>query len=395
MHPVKPKLVRITTVPISLRLLLKGQMKYMKEKGFEVIMISSPGDDASMVEQQEGCEMITMPMERKVSLWEDLKSLVRLKRILKNLDPDIVHTHTPKAGLIGMMAAKWAGVPIRLHTVAGLPWMESKGLSRFILKTMERISTFCAHRIYPNSKGLYDFLLGEKVVCDKKKIKLLGNGSSNGIDCNHFCKDAVDQNIIHEIRESSGIKEGGWIWIFAGRLVREKGMHELLQSFIDIHQLYPDDQLWLLGDEEPERDPLHPADQQLMHVHPAIKCWGFQKDVRPYFAAADVLVFPSYREGLPNVPLQAGAMECALIVTDINGCNEIVEHDQSGLLVQTKSIESLVHAMKKLRTDESLKNNFAKAARERIEHLYSREHIWELLEAEYRGMMKNKSKVKS
>jgi glycosyltransferase involved in cell wall biosynthesis len=132
-----------------------------------------------------------------------------------------------------------------------------------------------------------------------------------------------------------------------------------------------------------------------MHSHPAIKCWGFQKDVRPYFAAADVLVFPSYREGLPNVPLQAGAMECALIVTDINGCNEIVEHDQSGLLVQTKSIESLVHAMKKLRTDESLKNNFAKAARERIEHLYSREHIWELIEAEYRGMMKNKSKVKS
>ena len=101
-------------------------------------------------------------------------------------------------------------------------------------------------------------------------------------------------------------------------MVREKGIHELLQSFVKIHELYPDDQLWLLGDEEKERDPLLPADIELMHTHLAIKCWGFQKDVRPYFAAADVLVFPSYREGLPNVPLQAGAMECALIVSDIN-----------------------------------------------------------------------------
>jgi len=387
MHPIKPKLVRITTVPISLRLLLKGQMKHMKEQGFEVVMISSPGDDASIVEQQEGCEMITLPMERKVSLLADLQSLVRLKRILKNLEPDIVHTHTPKAGLLGMMAAKWAGVPIRLHTVAGLPWMESKGLSRFILKTMERITAYCAHRVYPNSKGLYEFLKREKVVVKKEKIKLLGNGSSNGIDCKYFSREVMDDETVNAIRHSAQLKPGGWIWIFAGRLVREKGLHELLQAFLQIHSLYPDDQLWLLGEEEPERDPLDPADRQLMQSHPAIKCWGFQKDVRPYMAAADVLVFPSYREGLPNVPLQAGAMECALIVTDINGCNEIVEHESSGLLVQTKSIESLVHAMKKLRVDASLKNNFAKAARARIEHLYSREHIWELLESEYRLMM--------
>ncbi|MBU6157941.1 MAG: glycosyltransferase family 4 protein [Bacteroidetes bacterium] len=387
MHPIKPKLVRITTVPISLRLLLKGQMKHMKEQGFEVVMISSPGEDASIVEQQEGCEMITLPMERKVSLLADIQSLVRLKRILKNLEPDIVHTHTPKAGLLGMIAAKWAGVPIRLHTVAGLPWMESKGLSRFILKTMERITAFCAHRIYPNSKGLYDFLVREKVIFKKEKIKLLGNGSSNGIDCRHFSRAAVDEALVSSLRTKAQLQSGGWIWIFAGRLVREKGMHELLQAFVQIHAAYPNDQLWLLGEEEPERDPLMEADRKLMQSHPAIKCWGFQKDVRPYFAAADVLVFPSYREGLPNVPLQAGAMECALIVTDINGCNEIVEHNQSGLIVQPKSIESLVQAMKQLRVDTALKNKFAAAARERIEHLYSREHIWELIEGEYRNMM--------
>ena len=219
------------------------------------------------------------------------------------------------------------------------------------------------------------------------QIKLLGNGSSNGIDCNHFSKDAVDEKLIHEIRTSSGIKEGGWIWIFAGRLVREKGIHELLASFMEIHQTCPDDQLWLLGDEETERDPLLSADRQLMQSHPAIKCWGFQKDVRPYFAAADVLVFPSYREGLPNVPLQAGAMECALILSDINGCNEIVEHDKTGLLVPAKSISALTDAMKKMRADINLKNRMAADVRVRIQQLYSREHIWKLIEEEYRKLL--------
>ena len=367
-------------------------MKHMKEQGFEVVMISSPGDDASIVEQQEGCEMITLPMERKVSLLADLQSLVRLKRILKNLEPDIVHTHTPKAGLLGMMAAKWAGVPIRLHTVAGLPWMESKGISRFILKTMERFTAFCAHRIYPNSKGLYDFLVREKVICKKEKIKLLGNGSSNGIDCKHFNRDAVDEEVVNNICTTAQLKAGGWVWIFAGRLVREKGLHELLQAFIEIHALHPNDQLWLLGDEEPERDPLQESDRQLMQTHPAIKKWGFQKDVRPYMAAADVLVFPSYREGLPNVPLQAGAMECALIVTDINGCNEIVEHDKTGLLVPAKSISALTDAMKKMRADINLKNRMAADVRVRIQQLYSRENIWKLIEEEYRGMMRRGEK---
>jgi glycosyltransferase involved in cell wall biosynthesis len=226
------------------------------------------------------------------------------------------------------------------------------------------------------------------VICKNEKIKLLGNGSSNGIDCRYFSRTAVDQKLIHEISVSSGIKEGGWIWIFAGRLVREKGIHELLTSFIEIHQMYPDDQLWLLGEEEKERDPLLSSDIELMQSHPAIKCWGFQKEVRPYFAAADVLVFPSYREGLPNVPLQAGAMECALILSDINGCNEIVEHEKTGLLVPAKSISALTDAMKKMRADIELKNKMAADVRVRIQHLYSREHIWELIETEYRGMMK-------
>ena len=387
MQSVKPRLVRITTVPVSLRLLLKGQMKYMKEQGFEVIMISSPGPDAELVEQQEDCEIITLPMERTVKPLSDLRSLVRLTRILRNLQPDIVHTHTPKAGLLGMMAARFAGVPVRLHTIAGLPWMEAGGISRLILKTMEQLTVALANRVYPNSKGLYTFLQKENITRHPDRLKLLGHGSSNGIDCAYFSKDAIKQTEVEAIREQSGISESGWIWIFAGRLVNEKGIHELLTAFQAIHQQYPEDQLWLLGDEERKRDPLSTEDIQLMEQHPAIKRWGFQKDVRPFFAAADVLVFPSYREGLPNVPLQAGAMGCALIVTDINGCNEIVTHNETGFLVQPKKIEQLLSSMQLMRSQPALKDKFATQVREHIRAHYNRNEVWRLILEEYQYWM--------
>ena len=140
MERTRPLLVRITTVPMSLRLLLKGQMRYMKEQGYDVMMISSGGKDAESMEELEGCEMITLPMQRSIHPWRDLQSLFRLVRIFRNLQPDIVHTHTPKAGLLGMLAARIAGVPVRLHTVAGLPWMEYKGLAYVVLKQVERLT---------------------------------------------------------------------------------------------------------------------------------------------------------------------------------------------------------------------------------------------------------------
>ena len=386
MRPIKPKLVRITTVPVSLHLLLKGQMKFMKEQGFEVIMISSPGKEAELVEREEACEMIVLPMERKVSLFKDVQALIRLTRILKNLEPDIVHTHTPKAGLLGMLAAYFAQVPVRLHTIAGLPWMESRGLRRMILKQMERLTAACAHYVYPNSSGLYAFLNKEN-ISSNGKMKLLGKGSSNGIDCTYFSKDAVDASAVEGLQLQSELKESGWVWIFAGRLVRDKGIHELLYAFTKVQEQYPDDQLWLLGNEEPALDPLEGWAIELMQAHSHIYRWGFQKDVRPFFAAADVLVFPSYREGMPNVPMQAGAMECAMILSDINGCNELVTDGTDGLLVPPKNQELLVQKMLQLRQQRELRDSFAAASRKKIMEHYNRSAVWNHLLQEYRTLL--------
>lgn len=388
-----PRLIRITTVPVSLLLLLKGQMKYMQQNGFEVIMVSSPGNEAALAEEQEKCAMITLPMQRGVHLLKDVVTLVRLYKLLKELKPDIVHTHTPKAGLLGMLAAMFCRVPIRLHTIAGLPWMEHKGVSRFILKQMERVTGFSAHRIYPNSQGLKQFIEDELIV-PKQKLKLLGNGSSNGIDCMHFSPAIISQQEILQLQRTAKLAVDGFVWLFVGRLVKDKGINELVAAFLKITAEFPNDQLWLVGKEEPDLDPLANETSIVLKSHPAVKCWGFQNDVRPFFAASSVLVFPSYREGFPNVPMQAGAMEKPMILSDINGCNEIIVHGVSGILVKPKSTDALYSAMRLLRRDEDMRLSFGINSRKFIVQHYSQQTIWKQLHAEYHSLLHEKKSKK-
>jgi glycosyltransferase involved in cell wall biosynthesis len=377
-------------VPISLRLLLKGQMRFMKEQGFDVIMISADGKEAEVLEELEGCEMITLPMERSVSPLNDLRSLSRLIRIFRNIRPDIVHSHTPKAGLLGMLAAWITRVPVRLHTVAGLPWIGYQGFSYALLRKMEQLTAACALRVYPNSSGLYDFLDHQRVA-KVSKMKLLGRGSSNGIDCTYFSRSAIPQSDIEKLRQQVNVTREGWVWIFVGRLVREKGLCELFGAFDRLFQFFPQDQLWLVGEEEVERDPLPKDAVSWMISHPGVKRFGFREDVRPYFAAADVLVFPSYREGFPNVPLQAGAMECAMILSDINGCNELVKHRENGLLVPPQNEEALFQTMQQLRENAAWRKEMAGYNRKMIVENYSQETIWKLMLAEYRYFLEKKS----
>jgi len=382
-----PRIIRITTVPISLHLLLKGQMRFMKEHGYDVIMISSPGPEAEAVEREESCEMITLPMKRTVSIAADLVSLYRLYKIFRVLKPDIVHSHTPKAGLLSMVAAKFASVPIRLHTVAGIPWIESRFLMRFIYKNVEKITAWASHRLYANSAGMLQFLKFEGITSDPLKLKLLGNGSSNGIDCNYFNKNQVDPTFVSSLKIKSNLKSGGKIWIFIGRIVKDKGITELVNAFIQYQQFYPNDQLWLVGDEERMRDPLSNDTSSKIELNDSIIHWGHQDDIRPYLVASYALVFPSYREGFPNVPMQAAAMGCPLILSDIDGCNEIVEHGNNGLLIKPKEIQSIVSAMTYLRENPNTSEKFASLSLKKISENYKQDVIWELLLKEYNDFL--------
>jgi glycosyltransferase involved in cell wall biosynthesis len=381
MNQPKNKLVRITTIPASMLVLLKGQLSFMQEQGFDVYAVSSDGEEVEALKKQEHVRHFVVPMTRLISPLQDLKCIMQLTKFLKKEKPQIVHTHTPKAGLIGMWSAWLAGVPVRMHTIAGIAWIETTGIKRFILKQVERLTALAATGVYPNSHKQMEFLQSEGIA--GKKFKVLGNGSSNGIDTQYISVTPALQEEGNLIRQREGIDENACVWIFIGRIVKDKGIEELLFAWEKISSLFPHDRLWLLGLEEPELDPLSQKAYGILKDNPTVKQWGFIKDIRPFLSAAQVLVFPSYREGFPNVPMQAGAMGCALILSDINGCNEIVENETSGLLVPAKNNEALYEAMSRLRKDDALRKKLSAASRKRIVENFDRNFIWHLILKEY------------
>lgn len=381
----KPKLIRITTIPGSLKGLLTGQLKYMNNY-FNVIGISSPGEKLAEVAQVEGVSVVAINMKRSISPLKDIKSVYDLYKILKREKPLIVHTHTPKAGTVGMLAAKFAGVPHRLHTIAGMPLMESTGIKRKILNLVEKATYACATKIYPNSRGLYDFILKNK-FCSKSKLKVIAKGSSNGIDTEYFSPQSVSEEKKNELRKTLKIDNDDFIFIFVGRIVKDKGINELVEAFVQLSKNKKNIKLLLVGSFDSNLNPIKLESQEQIKTHPLIIHTGYQKDVRPYFAIANVLTFPSYREGFPNVVMQAGAMGLNCIVSDINGCNEIIKDHHNGLIIPPKNTEMLYTKMLWLfeNKDENIK--MSQITRYSIKENYERKYVWGEILKEYKSII--------
>lgn len=383
---MKPKILRVTTVPESLKTLLKGQLKFMSNNGFDVIGVSSGGKSLFEVKKNEGIEVFEIEMSRKITPIKDLKSLLNLYKLIKKEKPIIVHSHTPKAGIIAMLAAKIANVPIRLHTIAGLPLMETKGLKRKLLIFVEKVTYACATKVYPNSNALATFIIQKNIVC-QSKVKVLGNGSSNGIDTDYFKQEIIDTNNIKKIKELLGICDRDFVFVFVGRLVADKGINELIQAFIKL-----DDEnlkLLLVGDYEHELDPLLESTHFEINNNSKIISVGYQSDIRPYLCISSCLVFPSYREGFPNVVMQSGAMGLPSIVTNINGCNEIIEEGFNGTIIPVKDAEALHNAMSKMIKHPDRCLTMAKNARNKITSNYNQQLVWQALLTEYLLQLNN------
>jgi len=378
------KIIRITTVPISLKNLLKGQLKFMSTY-YNIIGISSPGDEISDIEKDEGIPVIEIEMTRTISPVKDLKSLFQLYKTLKRENPFIVHTHTPKAGTLGMIAAKLAGVPNRLHTIAGMPLLEARGAKRLLLDTVEKITYACATKIYPNSFGLKDIIVNNKYT-NPSKLKVIGNGSSNGIDVDYFSIFNFKQNDISSLKEILYIQNSDIVFTFVGRLVADKGINELISAFKKLSSKFKTIKLLLVGTFESELDPLLDVTLNEIENNGNIISVGWQSDVRLYFAISDVLAFPSYREGFPNVVMQAGAMNLPSIVTDINGCNEIIKNEVNGIIIPPKNETKLYDAMLEMIEHTEKRELMASASRDIICNNYKREVIWNSLLQEYKEL---------
>ncbi|GJG27430.1 MULTISPECIES: glycosyltransferase family 4 protein [Segatella] len=325
---MKKKLIRLTTVDLSLDKLIPGQLKYMSSV-FDVIGVASDTGLLDKVRKREGVRMVNIPMEREVSLLKDLRSLIALFFFFRKEKPDILHCNTPKGSLLALLAGLFAGVPNRIYLVTGLRYQGTTGFFRFILKTMERISCFCATQVIPEGHGVLHTLHADHIT--NKRLRVLHYGNINGIDTSYFSRKCLEENF----RSALGFTDDDFVFIFVGRIVRDKGMNELAEAMKKLISEKRSKQvkLLLVGSFE-KGNPLYGDNEDFLRNSEHVKFVGWQEDVRPYLAAADALVFPSYREGFPNVPIQAGALDIPCIVTNINGCNEIIKDNLNGKIIR-------------------------------------------------------------
>lgn len=383
---MKHKIIRITTIPGSLLGLLKGQLNFMSGH-YDVIGISSSGKGLlKEMGDFEGIKTFPIEMSRKITPIKDLIGVYKLYKIFKKEKPYIVHTHTPKAGTLGMIAAKLAKVPYRLHTVAGLPLVEATGVKRSVLNFVEKLTYSCCTKIYPNSYGLKNIILKHKFTSETK-LKVIGNGSSNGINTEIFNPNLFSELDRDNLKEKLNINKDDFVFIFVGRIVKDKGINELIESFIKLSNQNKKYKLLLVGVFEEHLNPLKPETTNAIKTHKQIINVGWQDDVRPYFSISNALTFPSYREGFPNVVLQAGAMQLPCIVSNINGCNEIITNNVNGLIVSVKNIDELYIAMTELtsKSHEDLGLMGQKSRKEIIEK-YDQYFVWNSLLKEYNNL---------
>lgn len=373
------KIIRTATVGESLNTFCEGFLRELTNEGYEVIALSSPDEDLKELGKREGVRTIGIEMERHVSLWKDIVSLMKITQVLKKEKPDMVHSMTPKAGLLCMIAAKMAGVPVRLHSFTGLVWPTVTGTLRKILMLTDRITCACATHIVPEGEGVKQDL---QRCITKKPLKVLGYGNVRGINLDYWKRYTEGQN--HKF----------FTFVFVGRIVRDKGINELVTAFIRYHNENVDTRLLLVGPYEEDLDPVLPETKRLIESSDSIEAVGNQKDVRPFYEQSDVLVFPSYREGFPNVVLEAGAMELPSIVTDINGSREIIEHGKNGLIVPPRNEQALYEAMKWMAEHPDDRKKMAENARPMVASRYEQSFVRQCLKDYYKEILSLQDKNK-
>lgn len=390
---IKKKVLRVATVPIYMNIVLKGQLKFLN-KYFNVIAATSyDKKHYNEIREREAIEMRKVRLCRTISPLKDIKALFQLIILIKKENPNLIHTHTPKAGLLAMLASYICRVPIRIHTVTGMPLMGVEGYKQKIFLFIEKLTYVLATNVYPNSQGLKSFII-QKNLAPETKLKVLLNGSTNGVDFDFFNPKLLISKL--ELRKINNLKKGDFLFLFVGRIAKEKGIEELVNAFVKLEKDLPDGniKLILIGKFETQYGLISKEIVSLVENHINILTPGRFDDVRPFYKMSDIFVLPSFREGFPNAVLEAGAMGLPSIVTDINGCNEIITDGINGRIIPVKDEHKLYEAMKEmfLNKEENTKMSFM--ASKIIKERYSRKKMIQELKKEYDLLLKNNNNVR-
>lgn len=361
----KKKFFIVTTVSDSLPF-FRGQLEVLKQK-FDISLVSSPGVYMDEMVAEHNVPAFPLQMQREISPAADVKSLLQLIRLFRKEKPYVVHGNTPKGSLLSLVAATFTGVPVRIYYVHGLRYISEHGRKRHLLMMMERISCFFATDIIAVSPGAREQLRADKITT--KPISLIGKGSINGINTEYFNRGAIQKANI------DGIEENDFVYGFIGRIVRDKGIVELIAAFLQITQELSNIKLLIVGSFENDLNvPNEIADA--INNHSQIIFAGRQSDVRPYYKAMDVFVLPSYREGLCGVVLEASSMEVPVISTDISGVREIISNQTNGILVPPRDIENLLNAMRKMYEDLEMRKKLVANAKLFVKDNFDQKTVW-------------------
>jgi glycosyltransferase involved in cell wall biosynthesis len=363
-------------------LTLTGHLRSLREEGFLVRLVSSPGALSDRTAEVEGVESISIPMRRGISVLADIVTLARLWLVLRRMKPDLTEFSTPKAGLLGTMAARFAGVPRRIYMLRGLKLERSKGLKRHLLLMSERIAAACADVVLCNSASLRAEALALGIGSDAK-LHLLGSGSSNGVDVQRFTPGP------NELGQSLGLPADAKVVGFVGRLTRDKGIPELMEAFELILAVLPKARLLLVGWFDASEDALSEELKARIAAHPQIHMTGFVNDTAPYYRAMDVMVLPTWREGFPNVVLEAAATGIPVVTTISTGSRDSVVPEVTGLLIPPGYPEAISEAVLRLLRDGNLRWRMGLAARAWVLEHFVDERVLGLTAAFYRTLLES------
>lgn len=357
----KNKIIRAVTVPQSLGFCREVMIK-MRAMGYDMVAVTSPGPELDKLRDKDGFHCVEVPMERHISIVNDLKSLMRMISVFRKEKPQMVHSMTPKAGMICMVAAWLTRVPVRIHTFTGLVWPTATGLKRKILMMTDWLTCACATHVIPEGQGVLNDLKNGGIT--KKPMKVLGYGNVMGVDMERFSP------IRFNVTKDASV----FTFVFVGRIVGDKGINELVEAFVKLHDKYKSTKLVLVGNYEHKLDPVSDTTRQLIDTNDAIDACGpkYGDGLLQMYVDADCFVMPSYREGFPNTVLEAGAMGLPSIVTDINGSREIIVNEKNGLIVPSKNAQALYDAMERMLTDDNARETMKKNARTMIASRFER-----------------------
>lgn len=386
---VMARVVHVMTVPQSLYTFLRGQVPYVQARGFEIHGVASPGGYLQRFAERDGVAVHAVEMPRRITPFGDLQAIVRLLGLLRRLRPEIVQAGTPKGGLLGMIAAWLGRVPVRIYHIRGLPFMTATGRKRTLLWWTERVSCRLAHRVLCVSHSIREVAIAEG-LCPAEKIVVLRGGSGNGVDAaGRFSPATVDPDARRAMRQRYGIPLEVPVVGFLGRLIRDKGVVELAEAWTLLRDEWPDAHLLIAGPFEPQ-DPVPAESQERLRADPRVHLAGSVDDAVPFYAAIDLLTLPTYREGLPNVLLEAAAMERPVVATQVPGCVDVVEEGVTGMLVPVQDAVALAAAIRGYLADPDLRRRHGEAGRQWVVRKFRQEAIWEALVQEYGRLLRER-----